>query len=68
MKTKEFIETTSHFKDSELFKDILEQEVVVQLHSSDGFMMSNHFVCTRVGCKLNPWNRTSALVIDIKVN
>ena len=69
MKTKDFIETTSHFKDSELFKDILEKEVEVQLRSSDGLMMSNHFTCTRVGYKFNPVKAESGrLVIDIRVN
>ncbi len=69
MKTKDFIETTSHFKDSVLFKDILEKEVEVQLRSSDGLMMSNHFTCTGVGYKFNPYKAESGrLVIDIQVN
>lgn len=69
MKTKDFIETTSHFKDGKLFEDILEEEVEVQLRSSDGFMMSNHFTCTSVGYKFNPFKAESGrLVIDIQVN
>lgn len=67
MKTREFIETTSHFKDSELFKDILDKEVVIQLHNTQGVLISDHFECTRVGSKFNPFKGTSSLVIDITI-
>ena len=55
-----------------LCKDILDREVEVQMHTSDGIYIGNSFAVDRCGYKFSPWHRhkdgtKGSLVIDIRI-
>lgn len=70
MKIKEFFKQAINSQD--ICKDILEHEVQIQMHSSDGKYIGNAFAIERCGYKFSPWlvnkdGTQGSLVLDIRM-
>lgn len=72
MKVREFLETAKNLGNSNLFDEILDHEVNIQMHTEEGVYIGNCFECDYVGYKFSPWKTNEdgtkgALVLDIHI-
>ena len=72
MKVKEFLEVAGNLSKSNLFDEILEHDVNIQLHNSAGIYLGNSFKLDYAGYKFSPWHENSdgtkgSLTLDITI-